>query len=189
MSVPLPGSDWLGSGPGWLFLSLGQQHEALCWPWCSVVALALSGVRLAAAGQPRHPEAPAGLRALQSRPGPEGWAGDSSPRACSALRCQTRWLIDFLRHLAQAMLEVEDQDVLGSQLLVLSGQRLSYTLLHSQSQTQPAMELLARLAPTLCAWLKAMVSTRTYRNKAFKRAPIRLFWLKVTAQAIFKTVR
>lgn len=73
------------------------------------------------------------------------------------------------------MLEVEDQDVLGSQLLVLSGQRLSYTLLHSQSQTQPAMELLARLAPTLCAWLKAMVSTRTYRNKAFKRAPIRLF--------------
>ncbi|TWW71568.1 Rab3 GTPase-activating protein non-catalytic subunit [Takifugu flavidus] len=56
----------------------------------------------------------------------------------------------------QAMLEVEDQDVLGSQLLVLSGQRLSYTLLHSQSQTQPAMELLARLPPTLCAWLKAM---------------------------------
>lgn len=60
--------------------------------------------------------------------------------------------------LSQAMLEVEDQDVLGSQLLVLSGQRLSYTLLHSQSQTQPAMELLARLPPTLCAWLKAMVS-------------------------------
>lgn len=61
--------------------------------------------------------------------------------------------------LTQAMLEVEDQDVLGSQLLVLSGQRLSYTLLHSQSQSQPAMELLARLPPTLCAWLKAMVST------------------------------
>lgn len=58
------------------------------------------------------------------------------------------------------MLEVEDQDVLGSQLLVLSGQRLSYTLLHSQSQTQPAMELLARLPPTLCAWLKAMVKAQ-----------------------------
>lgn len=69
-------------------------------------------------------------------------------------------LSDVLHRLTQAMLEVEDQDVLGSQLLVLSGQRLSYTLLHSQSQTQPAMELLARLPPTLCAWLKAMVSSR-----------------------------
>ncbi|KAL0969299.1 hypothetical protein UPYG_G00225230 [Umbra pygmaea] len=56
----------------------------------------------------------------------------------------------------QVMLEVEDKDVLGSQLLVLLGQRLSYTLLHSQTQTQPAMELLARLPPTLCTWLKAM---------------------------------
>lgn len=56
----------------------------------------------------------------------------------------------------EVMLEVEDKDVLGSQLLVLTGQRLSYSLLHSQSQTQPAMELLARLPPTLCTWLKAM---------------------------------
>ncbi|XP_078796486.1 rab3 GTPase-activating protein non-catalytic subunit isoform X2 [Oryzias latipes] len=53
-------------------------------------------------------------------------------------------------------LEVEDKDVLGSQLLVLTGQRLSYSLLHSQSQTHAAMELLARLPPTLCTWLKAM---------------------------------
>lgn len=59
--------------------------------------------------------------------------------------------------LPQVMLEVEDKDVLGSQLLVLTGQRLSYSLLHSQSQTQAAMELLARLPPTLCTWLKAMV--------------------------------
>uniref|UniRef100_A0A4W6C883 RAB3 GTPase activating protein subunit 2 (non-catalytic) n=1 Tax=Lates calcarifer TaxID=8187 RepID=A0A4W6C883_LATCA len=56
----------------------------------------------------------------------------------------------------EVMLEVEDKDVLGSQLLVLTGQRLSYSLLHSQSQTQAAMELLARLPPTLCTWLKAM---------------------------------
>ncbi|KAM4542363.1 rab3 GTPase-activating protein non-catalytic subunit isoform 2-T2 [Odontesthes bonariensis] len=56
----------------------------------------------------------------------------------------------------QMMLEVEDKDVLGSQLLVLTGQRLSYSLLHSQSQTQASMELLARLPPTLCTWLKAM---------------------------------
>uniref|UniRef100_A0A3P8X8D0 RAB3 GTPase activating protein subunit 2 (non-catalytic) n=1 Tax=Esox lucius TaxID=8010 RepID=A0A3P8X8D0_ESOLU len=56
----------------------------------------------------------------------------------------------------QVMLEVEDKDVLGSQLLVLTGQRLSYSLLHSQTQTRPAMELLARLPPTLCTWLKAM---------------------------------
>ncbi|XP_031177180.2 rab3 GTPase-activating protein non-catalytic subunit isoform X5 [Sander lucioperca] len=56
----------------------------------------------------------------------------------------------------EVMLEVEDKDVLGSQLLVLTGQRLSYSLLHSQSQTQGAMELLARLPPTLCTWLKAM---------------------------------
>ncbi|XP_029973115.1 rab3 GTPase-activating protein non-catalytic subunit isoform X2 [Salarias fasciatus] len=56
----------------------------------------------------------------------------------------------------EVMLEVEDKDVLGSQLLVLTGQRLSYSLLHSQTQTQTAMELLARLPPTLCTWLKAM---------------------------------
>ncbi|XP_028293289.1 rab3 GTPase-activating protein non-catalytic subunit isoform X2 [Gouania willdenowi] len=56
----------------------------------------------------------------------------------------------------EMMLEVEDKDVLGSQLLVLTGQRLCYSLLHSQSQTQAAMELLARLPPTLCTWLKAM---------------------------------
>ncbi|XP_010766356.1 rab3 GTPase-activating protein non-catalytic subunit isoform X2 [Notothenia coriiceps] len=56
----------------------------------------------------------------------------------------------------EVMLEVEDKDVLGSQLLVLTGQRLSYCLLHSQSQTQSAMELLARLPPTLCTWIKAM---------------------------------
>uniref|UniRef100_A0A8C7FD91 RAB3 GTPase activating protein subunit 2 (non-catalytic) n=1 Tax=Oncorhynchus kisutch TaxID=8019 RepID=A0A8C7FD91_ONCKI len=52
--------------------------------------------------------------------------------------------------------QVEDKDVLGSQLLVLTGQRLSYSLLHTQTQTRPAMELLARLPPTLCTWLKAM---------------------------------
>uniref|UniRef100_A0A674EDB7 RAB3 GTPase activating protein subunit 2 (non-catalytic) n=1 Tax=Salmo trutta TaxID=8032 RepID=A0A674EDB7_SALTR len=56
----------------------------------------------------------------------------------------------------QVMFEVEDKDVLGSQLLVLTGQRLSYSLLHTQTQTRPAMELLARLPPTLCTWLKAM---------------------------------
>lgn len=61
------------------------------------------------------------------------------------------------RLMVQVMLEVEDKDVLGSQLLVLTGQRLSYSLLHNQSQTQAAMELLARLPPTLCTWLKAMV--------------------------------
>lgn len=74
-----------------------------------------------------------------------------------------------MHHQTQAMLEVEDQDVLGSQLLVLSGQRLSYTLLHSQSQTQPAMELLARLPPTLCAWLKAMVSSYIRSSPLFHR--------------------
>ncbi|XP_036006973.1 rab3 GTPase-activating protein non-catalytic subunit isoform X2 [Fundulus heteroclitus] len=56
----------------------------------------------------------------------------------------------------EAMLQVEDKDVLGSQLLVLTGQRLSYSLLHNQNQTHAAMELLARLPPTLCTWLKAM---------------------------------
>ncbi|XP_057715816.1 rab3 GTPase-activating protein non-catalytic subunit isoform X3 [Corythoichthys intestinalis] len=56
----------------------------------------------------------------------------------------------------EVMLEVEDKDVLGSQLLMITGQRLSYSLLHVQNQTQPAMELLARLPPTLCTWLKAM---------------------------------
>ncbi|XP_077439917.1 rab3 GTPase-activating protein non-catalytic subunit [Vanacampus margaritifer] len=59
-------------------------------------------------------------------------------------------------HAEEVMLEVEDKDVLGSQLLMITGQRLSYSLLHNQNQTQPAMELLARLPPTLCTWLKAM---------------------------------
>lgn len=59
--------------------------------------------------------------------------------------------------ISQVMMEVQDKDVLGSQLLVLTGQRLSFSLLHSQSQTKPNMELLARLPPTLCTWLKAMV--------------------------------
>ncbi|KAJ8274972.1 hypothetical protein COCON_G00095970 [Conger conger] len=54
----------------------------------------------------------------------------------------------------EAMLEVEDREVLGSQLLILTGQRLSYSLLHTQ--TKPGMELLARLPPMLCTWLKAM---------------------------------
>uniref|UniRef100_A0A672M2A7 Rab3 GTPase-activating protein non-catalytic subunit-like n=1 Tax=Sinocyclocheilus grahami TaxID=75366 RepID=A0A672M2A7_SINGR len=56
----------------------------------------------------------------------------------------------------EVMMEVQDKDVLGSQLLILTGQRLSFSLLHSQSQTKPNMELLARLPPTLCTWLKAM---------------------------------
>ncbi|KAL2099030.1 hypothetical protein ACEWY4_005510 [Coilia grayii] len=56
----------------------------------------------------------------------------------------------------ELMMEVEDKEVLGSQLLVLAGQRLCFSLLHNTTQTRPAMELLARLPPTLCTWLKAM---------------------------------
>ncbi|MBN3305707.1 RBGPR protein, partial [Amia calva] len=58
------------------------------------------------------------------------------------------------RRAEEVMLEVEDREVLGSQLLVLTGQRLSYSLLHTQ--TRAGMELLARLPPVLCTWLKAM---------------------------------
>uniref|UniRef100_A0A8C7E4X7 RAB3 GTPase activating non-catalytic protein subunit 2 n=1 Tax=Naja naja TaxID=35670 RepID=A0A8C7E4X7_NAJNA len=54
----------------------------------------------------------------------------------------------------EAILQVEDKEVLASQLLVLAGQRLAYALLHTQ--TKEGMELLARLPPTLCTWLKAM---------------------------------
>ncbi|KAK3563420.1 hypothetical protein QTP86_027791 [Hemibagrus guttatus] len=56
----------------------------------------------------------------------------------------------------EVMLGVEDKDVLGSQLLVLIGQRVAYSLFHSQTPTKASMELLARLPPTLCTWLKAM---------------------------------
>ncbi|KAI5616415.1 rab3 GTPase-activating protein non-catalytic subunit isoform X2, partial [Silurus asotus] len=56
----------------------------------------------------------------------------------------------------EVMMEVEDKDVLASQLLVLTGQRLAYSLFHAQTQTKASMELLARLPPTLCTWLKAM---------------------------------
>ncbi|CAL1574623.1 unnamed protein product [Knipowitschia caucasica] len=96
--------------------------------------------------------------------------GDCWPSLCLDLASLLQVNLDILRrHLVyelynqgldvrgeQAMLEVEDKDVLGSQLLVLTGQRLSFSLLHSQSQTPPSMELLARLPPTLCTWLKAM---------------------------------
>ncbi|XP_053164823.1 rab3 GTPase-activating protein non-catalytic subunit [Hemicordylus capensis] len=54
----------------------------------------------------------------------------------------------------EAILQVHDKEVLASQLLVLTGQRLAYALLHIQ--TKEGMELLARLPPTLCTWLKAM---------------------------------
>ncbi|XP_006022403.1 rab3 GTPase-activating protein non-catalytic subunit isoform X2 [Alligator sinensis] len=54
----------------------------------------------------------------------------------------------------EATLQVHDKEVLASQLLVLTGQRLAYALLHTQ--TKEGMELLARLPPTLCTWLKAM---------------------------------
>ncbi|XP_019065957.1 rab3 GTPase-activating protein non-catalytic subunit [Fukomys damarensis] len=54
----------------------------------------------------------------------------------------------------EAILQVHDKEVLASQLLVLTGQRLAHALLHTQSRE--GMELLARLPPTLCTWLKAM---------------------------------
>lgn len=54
----------------------------------------------------------------------------------------------------EAILQVYDKEVLASQLLVLTGQRLAYALLHAQ--TKEGMELLAKLPPTLCTWLKAM---------------------------------
>lgn len=54
----------------------------------------------------------------------------------------------------EAILQVHDKEVLASQLLVLTGQRLAHALLHTQARE--GMELLARLPPTLCTWLKAM---------------------------------
>lgn len=63
--------------------------------------------------------------------------------------------VDMLSSNMQAIYQVHDKEVLASQLLVLTGQRLAYALLHTQ--TKEGMELLARLPPTLCTWLKAMV--------------------------------
>ncbi|NWX99309.1 RBGPR protein, partial [Nothoprocta ornata] len=54
----------------------------------------------------------------------------------------------------EAFLQVTDKEVLASQLLILTGQRLAFILLHMQ--TKEGMELLARLPPMLCTWLKAM---------------------------------
>ncbi|KAI4883030.1 hypothetical protein NFI96_012495 [Prochilodus magdalenae] len=92
------------------------------------------------------------------------------PAVCMELASLLHVSVDILRrHLVwelynqgldlraeEVMLEVEDKDVLGSQLLVLIGQRLAFSLLHSETQTKATMELLARLPPTLCTWLKAM---------------------------------
>lgn len=69
----------------------------------------------------------------------------------------TRVFFFLLSSNTQAILQVHDKEVLASQLLVLTGQRLAYALLHTQ--TKEGMELLARLPPTLCTWLKAMVSS------------------------------
>uniref|UniRef100_A0A8C9BIK0 RAB3 GTPase activating non-catalytic protein subunit 2 n=1 Tax=Phocoena sinus TaxID=42100 RepID=A0A8C9BIK0_PHOSS len=54
----------------------------------------------------------------------------------------------------EAILQVQDKEVLASQLLVLIGQRLAHAVL--RTQTREGLELLARLPPTLCTWLKAM---------------------------------
>ncbi|XP_009077210.1 PREDICTED: rab3 GTPase-activating protein non-catalytic subunit-like, partial [Acanthisitta chloris] len=54
----------------------------------------------------------------------------------------------------EAFLQVADKEVLASQLLMLAGQRLAFVLLHEQ--TQEGMDVLTRLPPTLCTWLKAM---------------------------------
>ncbi|XP_066883929.1 rab3 GTPase-activating protein non-catalytic subunit isoform X2 [Kogia breviceps] len=56
----------------------------------------------------------------------------------------------------EAILQVQDKEVLASQLLVLIGQRLAHALL--RAQTREGLELLARLPPTLCTWLRAMNS-------------------------------
>lgn len=78
--------------------------------------------------------------------------GSARPRAGQALRPQYRSPCSP----PQALLQVHDKEVLASQLLVLTGQRLAHALFHTQ--TKEGMELLARLPPTLCTWLKAMVS-------------------------------
>uniref|UniRef100_A0A4W2CYC2 RAB3 GTPase activating non-catalytic protein subunit 2 n=1 Tax=Bos indicus x Bos taurus TaxID=30522 RepID=A0A4W2CYC2_BOBOX len=54
----------------------------------------------------------------------------------------------------EAIFQVQDKEVLASQLLVLIGQRLAHAVL--RTQTREGLELLARLPPTLCTWLKAM---------------------------------
>ncbi|XP_045716107.1 rab3 GTPase-activating protein non-catalytic subunit [Phyllostomus hastatus] len=54
----------------------------------------------------------------------------------------------------EAILQVQDKEVMASQLLMVTGQRLAHALL--RAQTREGMELLARLPPTLCTWLKAM---------------------------------
>ncbi|KAM7050108.1 rab3 GTPase-activating protein non-catalytic subunit [Molossus nigricans] len=62
------------------------------------------------------------------------------------------WGADHLGE--EAILQVQDREVLASQLLMLTGQRLAHALLHSRARE--GMELLARLSPTLCTWLRAM---------------------------------
>ena len=74
----------------------------------------------------------------------------------------------------QAILQVQDKEVLASQLLVLIGQRLAHAVLCTQ--TREGLELLARLPPTLCTWLKAMVSAgREGRQTATGRFLICIF--------------
>uniref|UniRef100_A0A8C4V230 RAB3 GTPase activating non-catalytic protein subunit 2 n=1 Tax=Falco tinnunculus TaxID=100819 RepID=A0A8C4V230_FALTI len=77
----------------------------------------------------------------------------------------------------EAYLQVADKEVLASQLLILAGQRLAFALLHVQ--TKDGTELLARLPPTLCTWLKAM----NHRELQNAEVPI-----AVTAKLISKVM-
>ncbi|OWK08154.1 RAB3GAP2 [Cervus elaphus hippelaphus] len=77
---------------------------------------------------------------------------------CAVLYAVMRFSLKTVKPLAlfdsKAILQVQDKEVLASQLLVLIGQRLAHAVLCTQ--TREGLELLARLPPTLCTWLKAM---------------------------------
>nr|XP_013012731.1 rab3 GTPase-activating protein non-catalytic subunit [Cavia porcellus] len=120
---------------------------------------------VSAAVQAQHsgPRDGAPSAAVVSAPGDQDWAALAMALAphlqVSEDVVRRHYVGELYSHGADALaeeatLQVQDTEVLASQLLVLSGQRLAHALLHTQSRE--GMELLARLPPTLCTWLKAM---------------------------------
>ena len=54
---------------------------------------------------------------------------------------------------------MNDHAVMGSQLILLAGQRLAYFIVKGDPAT--SLEKLSKLPPTLSTWIKSLVSTAT----------------------------
>ena len=66
----------------------------------------------------------------------------------------------------QALLMVNDHAVMGSQLILIAGQRLAHFVL--TCDPPGSVEMLSRCSPTVSTWLKTLVSTRFFLSSSYK---------------------